>query len=113
MDNRLSNLYMLLAKQEKTVEISQLAKRFQVSTRTIYNDINKLNELLIAAAQEEIIIEKARVYYDVIHPVPIESLLFKNSDFVSSDKHIRRNRILVCMLLAGDILTQKISCKIH
>lgn len=107
MDNRLSNLYMLLAKQEKTVEISQLAKRFQVSTRTIYNDINKLNELLIAAAQEEIIIEKARVYYDVIHPVPIESLLFKNSDFVSSDKYIRRNRILVCMLLAADIFNSE------
>lgn len=105
MDNRLSNLYSLLAKQGKTFEINQLAKRFQVSTRTIYNDINKLNETLAAAGQEIIVIEKARVYYNVENPAAIEKLLLKNSDFVSSDKLIRRIRILEEILLSTAIFS--------
>lgn len=105
MDNRLSNLYSLLAKQGKTFEINQLAKRFQVSTRTIYNDINKLNETLAAAGQEIVVIEKARVYYNVENPAAIEKLLLKNSDFVSSDKLIRRIRILEEILLSTAIFS--------
>lgn len=105
MDNRLSNLYTLLAKQGTPFEINQLAKRFQVSTRTIYSDINKLNEILTAAFQEIIIIEKARVYYSFDNPIDIEKLLLQNSDFVSSDKHIRRIRVLETILLSADIFS--------
>lgn len=107
MDNRLSNLYTLLAKQGKTVEINQLAKRFHVSTRTIYNDINKLNETLSSVSEKTIIIDKARVEYSVDSPVDIEKLLLNNSDFVSSDKQIRRIRILESILLSAGIFSSE------
>ncbi|OTO72567.1 MULTISPECIES: BglG family transcription antiterminator [unclassified Enterococcus] len=103
MDNRLSNLYTLLAKKGTEVEITQLAERFQVSTRTIYNDINKLNETLAADSQELIVIDKGRVYATVESPVAIEKLLLLNSEFVSSDKSIRRVRILESILLSTEI----------
>lgn len=107
MDNRLSNLYTLLAKQGKTVEINQLAKRFHVSTRTIYNDINKLNETLSSVSEKTIIIDKARVEYSVDSPVDIEKLLLNNSDFVSSDKQIRRIRVLESILLSAGIFSSE------
>ena len=107
MDNRLSNLYSLLAKQGKTFEIPYLAKRFQVSTRTIYNDIKKLNETLMAASEEIIAIEKGRVYYSVDNPVEIEKLLLKNSDFISGDKSIRRVRLLETILLLPDYFSSE------
>lgn len=107
MDNRLSNLYTLLAKQGKIVEINQLAKRFHVSTRTIYNDINKLNETLSSVSEKTIIIDKARVEYSVDSPVDIEKLLLNNSDFVSSDKQIRQIRILESILLSAGIFSSE------
>ncbi|WP_413537281.1 BglG family transcription antiterminator [Enterococcus malodoratus] len=107
MDNRLSNLYTLLAKQGKIVEINQLAKRFHVSTRTIYNDINKLNETLSSISEKTIIIDKARVEYSVDSPVDIEKLLLNNSDFVSSDKQIRQIRILESILLSAGIFSSE------
>lgn len=107
MDNRLSNLYTLLAKQGKIVEINQLAKRFHVSTRTIYNDINKLNETLSSVSEKTIIIDKARVEYSVDSPVDIEKLLLNNSDFVSSDKQIRRIRVLESILLSAGIFSSE------
>lgn len=107
MDNRLSNLYTLLAKQGKTVGINQLAKRFHVSTRTIYNDINKLNETLSSVSEKTIIIDKARVEYSVDSPVDIEKLLLNNSDFVSSDKQIRRIRVLESILLSAGIFSSE------
>lgn len=107
MDNRLSNLYTLLAKQGKIVEINQLAKRFHVSTRTIYNDINKLNETLSSVSEKTIIIDKARIEYSVDSPVDIEKLLLNNSDFVSSDKQIRRIRVLESILLSAGIFSSE------
>lgn len=107
MDNRLSNLYTLLAKQGKIFEINQLAKRFDVSTRTIYNDINKLNETLSAISEKTIIIDKARVEYNIDNPVDIKKLLLNNSDFVSSDKQIRRIRILESILLSAGIFNSE------
>lgn len=113
MDNRLSNLYTLLAKQGKIVEINQLAKRFHVSTRTIYNDINKLNETLSSVSEKTIIIDKARVEYSVDSPVDIEKLLLNNSDFVSSDKQIRRIRVLESIYFQRVFLVLKICCNGH
>lgn len=79
MDNRLSNLYSLLAKQQTKVKISELAARFHVSTRTIYNDIDKLNELLETVEAAEIMIEKGHIQYECETPVDIEKILFKNN----------------------------------
>ncbi|MGG5372663.1 BglG family transcription antiterminator [Enterococcus sp. AZ196] len=107
MDNRLSNLYTLLAKQGKPIEISQMARRFQVSTRTIYNDINKLNELLETISSEKITIEKAQVCYRASVPVDMEKLLLKNNAFVSGDKTMRQTRILESILLSPDFFNSE------
>lgn len=102
MDNRLSNLYSLLAKQETKVKISELAARFHVSTRTIYNDIDKLNELLETVEAAEIMIEKGHIQYECETPVDIEKILFKNNDFISSNQRIRKIRMLESVLLLPD-----------
>ncbi|MBO1305780.1 transcription antiterminator [Enterococcus sp. 669A] len=102
MDNRLPNLYSLLAKQTSSFQISELAARFQVSTRTIYNDIDKLNELLKTVDATEIMIEKGHILYVNETPVDIEKILFKDSDFINSDKRVRKIRILESVLLLPD-----------
>lgn len=102
MDNRLSNLYSLLTKQQERVQISELAARFHVSTRTIYNDIDKLNELLKTVQASEIIIEKGRIQYESTKLIDIEKILFRNNDFISSDPRIRRIRMLETVLLLPD-----------
>lgn len=102
MDNRLSNLYSLLTKQQERVQISELAARFHVSTRTIYNDIDKLNELLKTVHASEIIIEKGRIQYESTKLIDIEKILFRNNDFISSDPRIRRIRMLEAVLLLPD-----------
>lgn len=102
MDNRLSNLYSLLTKQHERVQISELAARFHVSTRTIYNDIDKLNELLKTVQASEIIIEKGRIQYESTKLIDIEKILFRNNDFISSDPRIRRIRMLETVLLLPD-----------
>lgn len=102
MDNRLSNLYSLLTKQQARFQISELAARFHVSTRTIYNDIDKLNELLKTVHASEIIIKKGRIQYESTELIDIEKILFQNNDFISSDPRIRRIRMLETVLLLPD-----------
>ncbi|MGG5329972.1 BglG family transcription antiterminator [Enterococcus sp. AZ163] len=102
MDNRLSNLYSLLAKQQARFQISELAAHFHVSTRTIYNDIDKLNELLETVGATEIVIEKGRIQYKCEAPIDIEKILFKNNDFINSDQRIRKIRMLESVLLLPD-----------
>lgn len=49
MENRLPNIFLLVCQNKREFTVRELAQQFSVSTRTIYNDIKKLNEMLEAA----------------------------------------------------------------
>lgn len=94
MDSRRPELFLLICQQNNRYEIKVLAEKFQVSTRTIYNDIKKLNELLLAEGYEEIKIEKSIIFYEKMIPLSFERLINLDEDYILTHPKIRRLRLL-------------------
>ena len=101
MKNRLSTLFHMLMEKQKTFTVLDLANEFQVSSRTIYNDIAKLNELLGSQASPVIKMEKGQVFIEEKVPIEISRRL-SNSFFVQSNKESRKARIKCLILLSED-----------
>jgi len=102
MNNRLSHLYHLLASNQQSFKISDLASRFNVSTRTVYNDLAKLNEIVSLATGQEITVQQGIIAPLQETNVDIDKLLLNDLDFVSSNKNIRQMRIKEFILLSSD-----------
>lgn len=58
MNKRIISIIQELCKLEKNINISDLAKQFQVSQRTIRNDLNAINEILKEHGLAELKLEK-------------------------------------------------------
>lgn len=58
MNKRIISIIQELCKLEKNINISGLAKQFQVSQRTIRNDLNAINEILKEHGLAELKLEK-------------------------------------------------------
>jgi transcriptional antiterminator/mannitol/fructose-specific phosphotransferase system IIA component (Ntr-type) len=94
---------MLIGKH-KTFTIPDLADEFQVSSRTIYNDIAKLNELLGSQTSPIIKMEKGQVF--IAEKVPMEiSRRLSDSFYVQSNKESRKTRIKCLILLSKDFFS--------
>ncbi|WP_367568557.1 transcription antiterminator [Lacrimispora sp.] len=105
MENRLPEIYRLVCQSSREFTVRELAQQFSVSTRTIYSDIKKLNELLEASGYSEINGDKGKLFYKSTLVIKFESLIHSTSAFVLSNPGIRRLRIIETILLSGDQFT--------
>lgn len=105
MENRLPNIFLLVCQNKREFTVRELAQQFSVSTRTIYNDIKKLNEMLEAAGYPVINADKGKLIYEEPLMIEFENLIDSTSDFVLSNQKFRRLRIMEAILLSGDQFT--------
>ncbi len=105
MENRLPNIFLLVCQNKREFTVRELAQQFSVSTRTIYSDIKKLNEMLEAAGYPVINADKGKLFYDEPLMIEFENLINSTSDFVLSNQKFRRLRIIEAILLSGDQFT--------
>lgn len=105
MDSRLSQIFTLICVKQKEMTIADIAEKYEVSHRTIYNDIKKLNELLQAANQPEITINKSILTFGSKINFEFEKLLLLEPVLLVTDSKIRRMRILEEVLLTSDFFS--------
>lgn len=94
MESRLPKLFLLICKENTYPTIQELATLFSVSTRTIYNDIKKLDEILTSNELPCIQVEKGVIAYQETVKQPFEVLLLLKEDFILDNPHLRRLRLL-------------------
>lgn len=105
MENRLLEIFRLVCQSSREFTVGELAQQFSVSSRTIYSDIKKLNELLEASGYPEINADKGKMFYAEPLMIEFESLIHATAAFVLSNVRIRRLRITTSILLCGDHFT--------
>lgn len=105
MENRLPNIFLLVCQNKREFTVRELAQQMAVSTRTIYSDIKKLNEMLEAAGYPVIKADKGRLIYEEPLMIEFEELIGSTSDFVLSNLRFRRLRVMEAILLSGDQFT--------
>ena len=74
-----------------------MARAFEVTERTVYSDIKKLNELLKNAGHPTLELQKGIIRYPVVLDVAFHSLL-DMEEFSLTNPWIRRLRLLRRML---------------
>ena len=97
MENRLSALFWKCCSEEQLVAIADVARAFEVTERTVYSDIKKLNELLKNAGHPTLELQKGIIRYPVVLDVAFHSLL-DMEEFSLTNPWIRRLRLLRRML---------------
>lgn len=105
MENRLPKIFELVCQNKRELTVREFATQFGVSTRTVYSDVKKLNELLETGGYPIIQADKGKLHYAEPLTIEFESLLASTSDFVLTNQRIRRLRIVETILLAGDQFT--------
>ena len=105
MENRLPEIFELVCQNKRELTVREFATKFGVSTRTVYSDVKKLNELLETGGYPIIQADKGRLHYAEPLTIEFESLLASITDFVLTNQRIRRLRIVETILLAGDQFT--------
>nr|WP_314459516.1 PTS sugar transporter subunit IIA [uncultured Clostridium sp.] len=105
MENRLPKIFELVCQNKRELTVREFATQFGVSTRTVYSDVKKLNELLETGGYPIIQADKGKLHYAEPLTIEFESLLASTSDFVLTNQRIRRLRIVESILLAGDQFT--------
>lgn len=108
MDNRLSNLYNTFVEKKSSFKINELAKEYDVSSRTVYSDITKLNELLEASSQELLVVENGTVFYPGVSDLNYDQLLINNAVFLNNDRETRQKKLLEHTFLSEDYFTTEI-----
>ena len=104
--NRLQEIFTFLASQKGPLSPEELARKFQISKRTLRNDIRILNEEL-APWNAKILMKRGNGY---ILEIPEDSLILLQNDTTpdgsldSVDKRI--NHIIIYMLYSDDFKTQ-------
>ncbi|MDE1548138.1 BglG family transcription antiterminator [Jeotgalibaca caeni] len=97
MENRLSALFWKCCTEEQKVAIADVARAFEVTERTVYSDIKKLNELLKNAGHPSLELQKGIIHYPVVLDVAFHSLL-DVEELSLTNPWIRRLRLLRRML---------------
>lgn len=105
MENRLPKIFELVCQNKRELTVREFATQLGVSTRTVYSDVKKLNELLETGGYPIIQADKGKLHYAERLTIEFESLLASTSDFVLTNLRIRRLRIVETILLAGDQFT--------
>lgn len=105
MENRLSQMFHIICQSGNESTIQELSQQLSVSTRSIYNDIKKLNEFLEASGYTVIRADKGRVFYREILMIEFENLIDASSSLILLNPQIRRRRIAATMLLHGNQFT--------
>ncbi|WP_440896321.1 HTH domain-containing protein [Amphibacillus sp. Q70] len=85
MNSRLSTLFSLVCKTKKRYPISELAKLCNVSNRTIYNDLKKMNSFLHALEQNEVVIEKGEVFSPKEVSISFDHFLLMDPDLIETN----------------------------
>jgi len=103
LDTRCVAILRYLTESNDTVTVQELSRFFNISVRSVYYDINKINDWLMMLEVPTLLIERNRgIYVTSIQSEKIRELL-RNSDnsgyYVLSPKE--RQRIHICTLLSS------------
>ncbi|GAB6099565.1 transcriptional regulator LicR [Halanaerocella petrolearia] len=103
-NKRSGKILRILLNREESIVIKELATEFDVSTRTIRSDLNKLEQCL--EEREVELIKRPRVGVwlegDDIQKAALERKLFEVSDFQESLSPVRRHKYILKCLLQTD-----------
>ncbi|GAB2027776.1 BglG family transcription antiterminator [Lactovum odontotermitis] len=99
MESRISELFQLICKSEKTYSIAQLSALFKVNNRTIVNDIEKINDYLRKKKLTQIVIDNKRISHPVSLSLSFAEILNHRSELLFLDAEFRRKQILLDALL--------------
>lgn len=102
MGQRIARLFDLICKESQSHTVEKLAAHFSITARTIYNDIDRLNEWLIRSSFAPISIDKGTVIYSTVLTITFEDLVKKELDFIYSDPKLRRLRITQYIFSCND-----------
>jgi mannitol operon transcriptional antiterminator len=104
LDSRCVAVLRYLADSEDTMSIQEISRFFNVSVRSVYYDLSKINDWLQTQHVSAILVERNRgVYVTKIQSEKIKALLKSNENtayYVLSPKE--RHRIQICTLLSSD-----------
>lgn len=103
LDSRCVAILRYLADSEDTLSIQEISRFFNISVRSVYYDLSKINDWLQTQHVSAILVERNRgIYVTKIQSEKIKTLL-KNSEntayYVLSPKE--RHRIQICTLLSS------------
>ncbi|KAF0225842.1 MAG: transcriptional, partial [Erysipelotrichaceae bacterium] len=103
LDSRCVAILRYLADSEDTLSIQEISRFFNVSVRSVYYDLNKINDWLLTQYVSAILVERNRgVYVTKIQSEKIKDLLKSSENtayYVLSPKE--RHRIQICALLSS------------
>ncbi|QWT17541.1 BglG family transcription antiterminator [Collinsella sp. zg1085] len=97
MSNRLAKVFDLICIRGESISVEHIAEQMHVSTRTIYNDIQRLNAMLASKAFPVIRNHQGLLSYDHIPSLTFSSLIDTN-DLIYIDQRFRRNIITQIIL---------------
>lgn len=104
LDSRCVAILRYLADSEDTLSIQEISRFFNVSVRSVYYDLSKINDWLQTQHVSAIMVERNRgVYVTKIQSEKIKALLKSSENtayYVLSPKE--RHRIQICTLLSAD-----------
>ena len=98
MNNRLNTLFEALCKRQEQPTVDDLARRLGVSTRTVYNDVDKLNSLLGSLKLEIIANNRGTLSYPCGLTTDFSKLL-DDEELLYIDPELRRSRIAEHILM--------------
>jgi len=101
MNNRLNTLFEALCKRQEQPTVDDLARRLGVSTRTVYNDVDKLNSLLGSLKLEIIANNRGTLSYPCGLTTDFSKLL-DDEELLYIDPELRRSRIAEHILMLSD-----------
>lgn len=105
MESRLPVLFWKLCKELDAVTVRDLAQELEISERTIYSDVKKLNELLRAAKFPEVGIDKSILCYPYPLEVEFKTLITDSEEFTLTNPRFRRLRLLEQILTMPEPFT--------
>ena len=94
MGTRLDLAFNIMRQAGGSISVYELAVKLGVSQRTVYNDIRRINEQLVASGVSAIEIDRGNLSVDVDASVDYERVLSPLAT-VYSDPEMRRGRILL------------------
>ncbi len=104
LDSRCVAILRYLSDSEETLSIQEISRFFNVSVRSVYYDLNKINDWLSTQHVSAILVERNRgVYVTKIQSEKIKALLKSSENtayYVLSPKE--RHRIQICTLLSAN-----------
>lgn len=99
MESRISELFQLICRNERTYSIAQLSSLFKVNNRTIANDIKKINDYLHHKDLPQIVVDSQKISYPIPLSLSFAEILNHRSELLFLDSEFRKKQILLEVLL--------------